>query len=332
MIRHLCIALLLMLLGAALLAVAQDEELNFFKPAGTIVLKGVEGRIDHLAADLHGKRLFVAALGNNTVEVLDLAAGKAVHRIEGLKEPQGIVYVPESGHFAVANGDDGSLRIFDGKTYQVLSTLDFKSDADNVRFDAAAKHLWVGYGKGALGVADAAGGKVLGNIALPGHPESFQLEKSGPRIFVNVPTAGVVVVLDRIKQTVVAKWPLGNFEANYPMALDEADQRLFVVTRKPARLLVLDTKNGRKVAVLPCVGDADDVFYDATRKRLYVTGGAGFVTVIEQRTADQYKEIAKIGTAAGARTSLWVPELNRLYVAVPHRGSQHAEIRIFEAQ
>lgn len=329
MIRHLSTALLLC---AALCLAAQEEELTFFKPVGKIALTGVEGRIDHLAVDLHGKRLFVAALGNNTVEVLDLAAGKAIHRIEKMKEPQGIAYIPESNQFAVANGDDGSLRIFDGKTYALLHSLDFKSDADNVRYDGAAKHLWVGYGKGALGAADASAGKTLGSVALPGHPESFQLEKNGPRVFVNVPTAGMVVVVDRVKNAVVAKWPMGDFEANFPMALDEANQRLLVVTRKPARLLVLDSKSGRRIAVLPCVGDADDIFLDSARKRVYITGGDGFVTVFEQHSADQYKEIAKIGTAPGARTALWVQELNRLYVAVPHRGGQKAEIRVFEAQ
>jgi len=328
MVRHLCIAFLL---GSALFAAAQDEELNFFKPAGTLALNGVAGRIDHLAVDLHGKRLFVAALGNNTAEILDLSTGKTLHRVANLSEPQGVAYIPGLNRLLIANGDDGSLRIFDAQTFQQLHRVDLKGDADNLRCDAAAQHIYVGYGKGALGIMDA-GGKMLGNVELPGHPESFQLEKNGPRIFVNVPTAGAVVVVDRVKQAIVAKWPTAEFEANYPMALDEANQRLFVVTRKPARLLVMDSRSGRRIAVLPCVGDADDVFYDSVRKRIYVTGGEGFLTVFEQRAADQYKEIAKVGTAPGARTSLWVQELNRLYVAVPKRGRQRAEIRLFEAQ
>jgi len=323
----LCLALLLGTAGTA-----QDEELSFLKTVGRIAMPGVEGRLDHLAVDLAGKRLFVAALGNNTVEVLDLAAGKAIHRIQGLKEPQGLAFLPDGNKIFVANGDDGSFRVYDARTFQLQQTVDLSGDADNVRYDPAEKRFYVGYGKGALAVVEGAGGKVLARVELPGHPESFQLEKNGSRIFVNVPTAGIVAVIDRTKHAVVAKWPMGELQANFPMALDEANQRLFVVTRKPARLVVLDAKSGRKIALLPCVGDADDIFYDAIHKRLYVTGGEGFVTLFEQRGADQYKEIGKVATAPGARTALFVPELNRLYVAVPHRGSQRAEVRILEVQ
>lgn len=296
-----------------------------------IPLPNVEGRIDHMAFDVKGQRLFVAALGNNTVEVLDLRTGKHIHSISGLYEPQGVGYVPEFNKIFVANGGDGTCQVFDGTSFQLVSSVKFAADADNVRYDASTQRVYVGYGAGALGIIDAKDNKLVGDIHLAGHPESFQLEKSGPIIYVNVPTAQQVAVVDRNKQAVIATWPLADFRSNFPMTLNETDQRLFVGTRHPARVVVLDTKTGRMDAALPCGEDTDDLFYDAARRCLYVSCGAGLINVFEQSDADQYREIAKIPTAPGARTSFWVPELGRLFVAVPHRGNQKAAILVFEA-
>ena len=296
----------------------------------TIPMPDVEGRIDHLAVDLEGKRLFIAALGNNTMEVLDLAAGKRVATIKGLHEPQGIAYVAGLNRIFVANGEDGKCHIYDGGSLKLVDTVDFSGDADNVRYDAGAKHIWVGYGKGALGEMDAASGKRLGDVALKGHPESFQLEKSGPRIFVNVPSAGHIAVVDRQKRAVIATWPVEQARSNYPMALDEAGHRLYIGCRKPPRVLVYDTNTGRVTASVEFVGDTDDLFYDAARKRLYVSGGEGFLSVFEQRGDGQLAPVGKVATAAGARTGLYVPELKRFYLAVPHRGAQRAEVRAYE--
>ncbi|HLY60102.1 MAG TPA: hypothetical protein VKV95_05005 [Terriglobia bacterium] len=298
----------------------------------TIPLPHVEGRIDHMGVDVQGERLFVAALGNNTVEVLDLRANKWATRITGLKEPQGIVFVPRENKLFIANGGDGALRIFDGTTFKLLTTAQFSSDADNVRYDAGQNQIFVGYGEGALGLLDAATGRKLADIPLQGHPESFRLEESGTRIFVNVPSADhSIAVLDRVKRSMIATWTL-EAQANFPMALDETGHRLMVVTRRPPRLIVLDSQSGKVVASEPVVGDADDVFYEAAHKRVYISGGEGFIDVFEQRDPDHYAPIAKLPTAAGARTSCFVPELNRLYLAVPHRGNQMAEIRVYEAQ
>ncbi len=298
----------------------------------TIPLPGVEGRIDHFAVDTKGQRLFVSALGNNTLEVLDLRAGKRLQTIRGLHEPQGVTYVSEFNKVFVANGKDGSLRIYDGDSFRPITTLDFTDDADNVRYDRATKRIYVGYGDGALGIVDAATGKRLGDIKLDAHPESFQLEASGPRIFVNIPKAGHIAVVDRERRAVVAKWPVTTARANFPLALDGADQRLFVTCRRPAEVIVFDITSGQVVTTLPVVSDADDMFYDARSRRIYISGGEGFISVIEQLDPDHYRAIAKIRTAPGARTSFFLPELRRLYLAVPHRGGQAAEIRIYEAQ
>lgn len=310
----------------------QAAETNALQQVQTIPLANVEGRIDHFSVDSQGKRLFLSALGNNTLEVIDLQAGKRVTSISGLKEPQGVLYVPGLNKIFVTNAGDGTCRIFDSKSYRLIDTLRFSSDADNIRYDASWKQVYVGYGEGALGMIDATTNKLLGEIPLRGHPESFQLETSGPRIFVNVPTAGHVAVVDREKRAIVATWPIEEARANFPMALDEPDHRLFVVSRRPARVLVLDARSGKVLVSLPSVSDADDVFYDAAHKRIYISGGKGFLDVFQQDDADHYRRIERIGTASGARTSLFVPELKRLYLAVPHGGSQGAEIRVYEVQ
>lgn len=302
------------------------------RPAGAIPMPGVAGRIDHMRIDIRGQRLFVAALGNNTMEVLDVRAGKELRSVKGLREPQGVFYLSEPDRVFVANGADGSCSVFDGQSLQLLQTVELGEDADNIRYDPADKLLYVGYGQGALGILSAAGAARRGDIRLDGHPESFQLERAGHRIFVNVPGARHVAVIDRRSGRVVSKWPLSGVQANFPMALDEKDHRLFIGCRRPPALLVLDTESGREVARTNLSGDTDDLFYDPARRRIYASCGAGFLDVIGQRSAARYERLVRVPTAPGARTSLFVPELNRLYLAVPRRGARTAEIRIFDVQ
>lgn len=297
----------------------------------TIPLPDVKGRIDHMSIDVKNQRLFMAALGNNTVEVIDVAHGKRIHSIPGLHEPQGVLYLPDVNRLYVANGDDGTVRIFDGSSYEPIKAVGLGDDADNVRFDAATKHVYVGYGSGALAVLNEDGTK-LAEIGLDAHPESFQLEKNGPRLFVNLPKSRRVAVVNRPKGSVVANWRTGGAFSNYPMALDENDRRLFIVCRLPARLLVLDTSTGRVVENLPVIGDSDDVFYDGARKRIYATGGEGGISVYQQENADHYKEIAKIPTVKGARTSFFSSDLNKLFVAARAQGSEPAAIRVYSTQ
>ncbi len=298
------------------------------QPSLKILLSGVEGRMDHMAVDLKGRRLFVAALGNNTVEVIDLAAGKRAYSISGLPEPQGIAYIPSTDRIVVACGGDGSCRIIDGRTYHQTATIDCGSDADNVRYDAASGRLYVGCGNGALVIIDLEQARQIASIPLPGHPESFQLEAKGKRVFVNVPTARQIAVVDREKQAVVATWPVETAEANFPMALQE--KHVLIGCRKPGRLLAIDIETGKTVAVAPCVGDTDDVFWDAQRKQVYVSGGEGSISVFDHPGADTYRVLDTIPTATGARTSLFVPATNSVYLAVPHRDTQQAEIWVYE--
>ncbi len=299
-------------------------------PLKTVALDGVKGRIDHMAADASGQRLFLAALGNGSLEVIDLAQGKVARSIPGLEEPQGMAFVPDLNRLFVACGGDGTLRIYDTRTFRQISTLKYSSDADNVRYDPVGKRIYVGYGEGAIAAVDPSSGKKLGEVALPGHPESFQLEPSGSRMYVNVPTAHLIAVIDRSKMTVEARWPLREMSANFPMALDAARHRLFVACRRPATLLVLDTETGREVAKLPSAGDADDLFYDGERKLLYLSGGEGRLDIFAQDDADHYRLAGQIATAPGARTALFIPALGLYCLAVPHREKQAAEVRIFQ--
>lgn len=317
---------LLMIVACAVVSWAQaSQPLRIEK---SIEMPEVQGRIDHLSIDVKGQRLFVSALGNNTLEVIDVKSGKRVKTISGLKEPQGALYVAESDRIYVANGNDGSVRIFDGSSYAPLKRLDYGDDADNVRYDGGRKRIYVGYGGGALGEIDNEGNKVS-DIKLDAHPESFQIEKDSPRIYVNLPKSRKVVVVDREKHAIIATWKTDMAFANYPMALDESDRRLFVVTRMPARLLVFDTNNGNIVQKLPAVGDCDDVFYDKSRKRIYASGGDGAISVLEQKDADHYAELGRINTVKGARTSYFSPDLDRFFLAVRRQGSQPAAIEVF---
>jgi DNA-binding beta-propeller fold protein YncE len=293
----------------------------------TIPLPGVDGRIDHLAVDVAGQRLFVAALGNNTLEVVDLRAGRRTVSVPGMREPQGVAFLADRNRIVVANGGDGQCLILDGGTLQVTQRVPCGDDADNVRYDQAAALLYVGAGRGQLTVLGAAEGRSVGQIPLAGHPEAFVLEPDGSQIFVNVPTAGHVAVVDRGRRTVTATWPLSTARANFPMALDPKQRRLFVGCREPARLVIYDIDAGRPIAEVSIADDVDDLAYDAAHRRIYASGGEGLITVVEQMDADHYRSMDRIPTAHGAPTSVFVPELSRLYVAVPHRGSQAAEIR-----
>jgi len=297
-----------------------------------ITLSGVNGRIDHLAVDRDQQRLYVAALGNDTVEVIDLRAGQRIDSLHGVHEPQGLAAAPDLRRLIVANGAGGEVQIRDTSDarFGVKQTVPLSDDADNVRYDATAKHAYVGYGSGALAAIDPADGRKLGEIRLAGHPESFQLETAGPRVFVNVPTANHIAVLDRQAMKVLATWPVTDARANFPMALDEDGHRLFIGCRRPAKILIYDTGTGKMTGSMEIVGDTDDLFYDTPRKRLYVSGGEGFLDVFQEHAAGQFTRVAHLPTAAGARTSLFVPALNRLYLAVPHRGGQAAEIRVYE--
>jgi DNA-binding beta-propeller fold protein YncE len=297
-----------------------------------IPLPNVEGRIDHFTFDAKRKRVIGAALGNNTVEVVDTFAGRDIHSITGAADPQGVVFVGDLNKLFVANGTDGKLRVYDGGSFQLLNTVDIGEDADNVRYDPVEKKVYVAFGGdegGGIAVIDAATGKRLEDAAkLDAHPESFQIATSKAIIYANIATKAKVAVIDRATHK-VTDWLLKAGRSNYPMVLDEVDHRLFVITRRPAQLVVLDADSGATVASIACVNDADDVYYDARRKRVYVPGGEGFISVIQKIDADHYQPLAKISTTVGARTGLWYEKRDRFYLAVPASSKQGAALWVY---
>ncbi len=304
---------------------------------GSIPVPNVLGRIDHFAFGPENQ-LFVSALGNNTEEVISLGAQRVVHAITGVPVPQGVAYSPETNKVFIGS-DEGKLYVYDGTKFDLITSIDFGDDVDNLRYVASEKRVYVGFGDGeaaAIGIIDAVTNQRLPQEYKVGaHPESFQLEQSGPNIYVNVPDLKQIVVVNR-KNGSIVRWPV-TMDANFPMALDEGDHRVFVATRSPARMAVFDTNTGKLVAALPCVQDSDDIYYDSARKRIYVSGGEGFISVFQQRDADHYEMTAKIPTGVGARTSGYAGKagkkgFDRLYVAVPARAERSAEVLIYTVQ
>lgn len=300
-----------------------------------IPVPNVAGRLDHFTADAKRKRLIVSALGNNTIEVIDVFAGRVVHTISGVSEPQGPLYVPEVDKLFVADAGDGKVNVFDGGTYSLRKAIDLGTDPDNVRYDAASKRVFVGFGEedGGIAMIDPANEERVGEVfKTGGHPESFQIEASGEHIFVNVPDQGnVVESIDR-KTGAIAKWPLKGLRGNYAMALNEEDHRLFTVTRKAPMLVVLDTRTGKEVARIRAAGECDDVYFDASRKRIYVIGGEGFISVIEQKDPNHYEQVEEVPSAIGIRTGYFFSKRDRFYVGLPAKGNEPAQIWTYEAE
>jgi hypothetical protein len=303
---------------------------------GSVPLEGVKGRFDHFASG--GGKVFVSGLGNNTVEVIDLFQGTLAHTITGVPNPQGVAFSPETNKLFVAS-EKGKVYIYDGDSFKLITTVNFEGGADNLRYDAAAKRLYVACGDNektaAIAAVDAVTNKRLDEeYKLGGEPESFQLEKSGPNIYVNVPDLKQILAINRTTKA-ITRWPVTALQ-NFPMALDEADHRLFVGTREPATLSVFDTNTGHLIASLPSVQDTDDLYYSAERKRVYVPGGEGFIYVFQQTDPDHYQLLSKVPTTLGARTAGYFGRqgkgFDRFYLAVPASASQSAEVKIYTLQ
>jgi len=308
----------------------EDQNQKFLMLEAKVPIGDVRGRIDHLAVDLARNRLFVAELENNSVGVVDLAGTKLLRRISGLKEPQGVGYVPSIDALYVANGGDGSVRIFRGDDYAAWGRIDLGQDADNVRVDLATNTVFVGYGAGALAVIDPMTRKKADDIRLPAHPEGFQISGGTERIFVNLPERHAIMSIDRASGQQRASWPTQNASGNFPMTLDEANRRVIIVFRNPARLEVLAMESGEKLIERETCGDSDDVFMDAKRKRVYVTCGDGSIDVFDA-AGTSYQRLARIRTMAGARTSLFIPAMDRLALAVRATEKQPAAIWLYRA-
>lgn len=307
-----------------------------------IALPGVKGRIDHFSVDVKGQRIFVAAVENHTLEVMDVKSGKRVHTVTGLAEPQGVFYDAATNRLLIACGLDGVTKILDGTTFKEVATVKFPDDADNIRAGADGKGAIVGYagakqlrkreeGTGGLGFIDF-NGKTMGDVVIDAHPESFQLERVGKRIFVNVPDKEEIEVIDAEKRTVMARWPVTASKNNFPMALDENHHRLLLGAWEPPLLLVFDTETGKQVGAAAIAGKTDDVFYDASKGRVYVLTSVGFLEVFQQRDADHYERIARYATPPGTQTGLFVPEWGKIFAGVRKQGTKSAEVRVYQVQ
>ena len=318
-----------------------------------ISLSNVNGRIDHMDIDIKNHRLFVDELENNSVDVLDLHDnGKRLKTItDGIAEPQGVDYVPKYNKLFVSNGGDGKVNIFNATSYKLIDSIDFHNDADNIRYDNTSKLIYVGYGEGGIGIINVTDDHLLKDIQLPAHPESFQIEKNYNnlsnklpingaynRIFVNTPDDNSISVIDTTSDVVSSKWQLqNNVHDNFPMALDQANHRLFVGTRDPPKLVVFDTNSldpgsGKIISEVDTCADPDDIFYNSLNKTIYISCGEGFIDVFKQQDANHYSSLAAIPTAPGARTSLFVPELHRFYLAVPHIANQESKILVYQVE
>ena len=293
----------------------------------TIPLGDVKGRLDHMAVDVRRGRLFIAELGNGSVAVVDLGSRKLARRITGLKEPQGVAYAREPDRLFIANGGTGTIEMREGDELTGVGEIALGDDADNIRLDDQNRVI-VGYGDGALAVLDSTTGGKIVDIPLAAHPEAFLPEPGGNRIFVNEPGALRIAVIDRPSGKQIARWGVAGALANFPMALDAAGRRLFVVYRTPALIGTFDTQNGDLLGQLPTCRDADDVFHDASRNRVYVICGEGAIAVLDA-SGRSPREQSRIQTRPGARTGLFVPALDRLYVAVPAHSNGPAEIRAY---
>jgi WD40 repeat protein len=355
-----CLAFGLALQALLLPGIAMSQTPSTLELKGRIPMAKVQGRIDHVGVDVAGQRLFVAAFDNKTLEVIDLQAGKQTHTIANLANPQQTYFDAPSNHLFVSSSGDGTVKVFDGTTFQLVATTQLSSDTDNMRFDARNKHLVVaccgekflngqvargaGLKDGALAILDTAG-KKLGQIPTDGHPESLAVEKSGARVFTNVPDKKEIVVGDLTTYNVLAHWALPGCE-NYPMALDEDHHRVFVMCRASGTVLAIDTDSGRQVdsLLLTPSASSDDMFYDSSKGRIYVlarmlrkdsprTPGPGIIEVIQQKDADHYEKIESFQSGFAAQTGLFVPEWNKLFVATRAQpGGVGSEILVYETK
>jgi DNA-binding beta-propeller fold protein YncE len=294
-----------------------------------ISLGDIAGRMDHLAFDPTRQRLYVAELGNDSIGIVDLKQNRLLRTVTGFSEPQGIAYEPATDSIYVANGGEGAVRIFRASDFAAVATVHVGADPDNVRVDASAHRVYVGYGSntGALAIIDPATRTKIGDIALKKHPESFQLESGGDRIFVNVPDANEIAVVSRRSRAQVASWPTAPLQANFPMAL--ALGRLVTVFRHPARLTAFDVQNGKMLASVEACTDADDAFVDAKRNRVYVLCGEGQVEVFEA-AGTGYSRVGELTTSPGTRTGLFIAEREQLAVAI--RASARSDAAVWLAK
>jgi DNA-binding beta-propeller fold protein YncE len=325
-----CVAGLVASLALAAAAVAAEPAA--LELVQTIPLKGAEGRLDHMGIDARGGRLFVANLSNNSLDVINLKAGKLIKQVPGQQKIHGVAHATAEDRIFVGNGGDGVCNVFDGRSYKLIRSIKL-AGANNVRYDARAREVYVSQAEKALSVIDARTLRITATIRLPGPPRAFQLHPTRPQLYVNTLGPSQVVVVDTMKKEVVARFPLTLAEANASLALDPAGGRVLVGCRKEPRLVVLDMKLGKELASAKIPGDIDDLYYDVKRRRLYASCGEGFVAVVAVNKEDRCEVVERIATAKEARTCLFDPVGGRLYVGVPRqKGKDGPELRVFQAR
>jgi DNA-binding beta-propeller fold protein YncE len=299
----------------------------------TLDLKGKAGKLDHLIVEGKSGRLFQANKVNNTIDIVDLKSGKLVTQLTGQAGIQGLAYAADLERLYAGLGTGGYCNIFDGKNYKLLKTVKFMDDADNVRYNPRTHMVYVAHAEKALGVIDGQSLELKADINLPGPAEAFQLESGRPRLYLNVPSPSQIVLIDTDKNEVSKSYPLKLAAANFALALDEANHRLFVGCRKPSMVVVMDSETGAEITSVAIPADTDDLFYDAKRKRIYVSCGEGSIAVIQQADADRYSVLERVSTIKDARTCYFDPESGRLYLAVPRQpGKQGPEIWVYQAK
>jgi hypothetical protein len=296
----------------------------------TIEMPGVGGRIDHMAINLKEQILYVAALGNNTVEVLDLQKGTVIKSIKGIEEPQGVAFIPEQNEIVVASGGNGDCVFLNAGTFENISTIHLDGDADNIRYDAAERKIYVGYGNGGIALIDPLLHKHIRNVKLAAHPESFQLDKKNNKMYVNLPDDRSISVIDLKTFSFLDNWKVDNYKSNFPMTLDASNNLVFVGYRRPAKLVSYDAKNGNQISTNELAGDIDDIFYYADKEEIIASGGDGWINIFQRETDRTYKQVANIPSRDGARTSLLVPSLHLFIVAERANNGKPAAIALYK--
>ncbi len=303
---------------------------NLLRIEKIISLPEVKGRIDHMDINLREQVVYVAALGNNTLEAVGLRTGNIIHSIKGLDEPQGIGYIPQSQEIFVANGGNGDCYFYNAHSFEKVATIHLSSDADDVRYDSIERKIYVGYGRGGIAVIDAGTHTLLADIKLPAHPESFQIDKILNLLFVNVPDANMVGVIDLKQLRLINQWERNSPTANFPMALDTIQHYVFIGYRHPAKLVILNGKTGKEVSSYAMAGDADDLYYDNETASVLVSGGDGHVSIFKKQDEATFRQVANISTREGARTSLFVPGLKMFVVAARAASGKTASLMVYK--
>ena len=339
-LRRLILASFFTVLGLVATQSNAQEKLPL-KLVATTPMPGFTGDFDHFGLDLKGNRLFLAAEDKKTVEVFDLRTGARIHTIEGFGHPLTMAYLPESDRLVVTNGDTDDVALVDCKEYKIINTLKLGKGVDHSALNPVDRYLYVENGAApdgkshSLAIIDTKAFKIVGEIpGLSGDSnEGMVIDRAGKKLYVNLTGSDEVGVIDLTTRQIIAKWPLPDVHVAHAIALDEPHHRLFTATRKPPQFIVYNTDNGKVVASLPCVGVNSDMSLDVARKRIYVTG-SDTASVFAQRDADHYEHIAEVPTAFRAKSSIFVPQLNRLYIADSGKGKPDAKLalQIFEAQ